>query len=249
MMPARFTSFPHRAWRTGLCRTGFATVLATLLTVGAAQADAPPAAAAQADAPPAAAAQADAAADTPPSASTRACCRSTDDFPWQDLPTPGKSADLVIDAASPSYLFHAGESPFLAFRLPAATAPYRIELRALPTPAADVPGGWRVFYPEAVLLTADHLVSRTAPAENLVLEPVGSELAPTGAYALFLPIDPATDNEKFLVVYTVGAKASPEATPQMLQARGAAVRAAGTWQAGASDTGRLRLTVVAADAR
>lgn len=226
----------------GLCRTGFATVLATLLTVGTAQADAPPAATAQA----AAAAEP---ADAPPSANTRACCRSTDDFPWQDLPAPGKSADLVIDTATPSYLFHAGESPFLAFRLPAATAPYRIELRALPTPAADVPGGWRVFYPEAVLLTADHLVSRTAPAENLVLEPVGSELAPTGAYALFLPIDPATDNEKFLVVYTVGAKASPEATPQMLQARGAAVRAAANWQAGASDTGRLRLSVVAADAR
>jgi hypothetical protein len=223
----------------GLCRTGFATVLATLLAAGTAQAEAPPPATAQAAATPSA----------PPTAGTRACCRSTDDFPWQDLPAPGKSADLVIDTASPSYLFHAGESPFLAFRLPAATTPYRIELRALPTPAADVPGGWRVFYPEAVLLTADHLVSRTAPAENLVLEPVGSELAPTGAYALFLPIDPATDSEKFLVVYTVAAKATVEATPQMLQARGAAVRAATTWQAGASDTGRLRLSVVAADAR
>lgn len=173
------------------------------------------------------------------------CCRTTDDFPWRDLPAPGERLEVVIDAAAPSYRFHSGDSHFVAFRLPMATAPYRIELRALPTPAAEVPGGWRVFYPQAVLLDADHLVSRTAPAENLVLEPVGGELAPQGAYTLFLPVDPATDGEKFLVVHTVPATADPEATPQFLQARGAAMRAAHNWHAGASDTGRLLVSVVA----
>lgn len=182
-------------------------------------------------------------------AAPAACCRTTDDFPWRDLPALGGRLEVVIDEAAPSYRFHSGDSHFVAFRLPMATAPYRIELRALPAPATDVPGGWRVFYPEAVLLDADHLVSRTAPAENLVLEPVGGELAPQGAYTLFLPMDPATDGEKFLVVHTVPAAAAPEATPQFLQARGAAMRAANGWHAGASDTGRLLVSVVPADDR
>ena len=180
-----------------------------------------------------------------PAPAPAACCRSTDDFPWQDLPAPGQSLEVVIDSRSPTYEFHAGESRFVAFRLPMATGPYRIELRTLPTPAKDVPGGWRVFYPEAVMLDGDHLVSRTAPAENLVLEPVGGELAPGGAYALFLPVDPAADGEKFLVIHTGQEPAAPESTPQFLQARGAAMRAAGNWHAGASDTGHLRLSVVA----
>ncbi len=180
-----------------------------------------------------------------PAPAPAACCRSTDDFPWQDLPAPGQSLEVVIDSHSPTYEFHAGESRFVAFRLPMATGPYRIELRTLPTPAKDVPGGWRVFYPEAVMLDGDHLVSRTAPAENLVLEPVGGELAPGGAYALFLPVDPAADGEKFLVIHTGQEPAAPESTPQFLQARGAAMRAAGNWHAGASDTGRLRISVVA----
>lgn len=220
------------------------------LAAGAVQA-APP------TAPPATAAATTAAPPAPVAATTAApsapgplaCCRSTDDFPWQDLPAPGHTLEVGIDTTSPTYLFHAGSSRFAAFRLPVATGPYRIELRALPTPAAGAPGGWSVFYPEAVLLTADHLVSRTAPAENLVLEPVGSELAPQGAYTLFLPVDPAADTEKFLVIHTVPASAAPQATPQMLQARGAAVRAAGNWQAGASDTGRLLISVVAGDER
>ena len=172
------------------------------------------------------------------------CCRSTDDFPWLDLPAPGQSLEVLIDSRSPTYQFHAGESRFVAFRLPMATSPYRIELRALPAAANDVPGGWRVFYPEAVMLDGDHLVSRTAPAENLVLEPVGGEVAPSGAYTLYLPVDPATDGEKFLVIHTTAETAAPAATPQFLQARGAAMRAAGNWHAGASDTGRLRISVV-----
>lgn len=191
-------------------------------------------------------------ADNSVSASTRnrtpappACCRSTDDFPWQDLPALGQSLEVVIDSTSPSYQFHTGESRFVAFRLPMATGPYRIELRTLPSPATDVPGGWRVFYPEAIMLDGDHLVSRTAPAENLVVEPVGGELAPGGAYTLFLPIDPAADGEKFLVIHTAPETAAPEATAQFLQARGAAMRAAGNWHAGATDTGRLRISVVA----
>jgi len=180
-----------------------------------------------------------------PASAPAACCRSTDDFPWQDLPALGQSLEVVIDSTSPSYQFHTGQSRFVAFRLPMATGPYRIELRALPSPATDAPGGWRVFYPEAIMLDGDHLVSRTAPAENLVVEPVGGELARGGAYTLFLPVDPATDGEKFLVIHTAPETAAPEATPQFLQARDAAMRAAGNWHAGASDTGRLRISVVA----
>ena len=226
-MLARNPSVPRRALRVLLCS-------ACLLTTVAAHADAQ--AGAQIATPPAPA--------TAPPSTPATCCRSTDDFPWQDLPAAGQSAEVTLTDTSPTYRFHAGDSHFLAFRLPVATAPYRIELRALPTPAPMQPGGWSVFYPEAVLLDADHLVSRTAPVENLVLEPVGSELAPQGAYTLFLPVDPAADGEKFLVIHTVPAAAAPEASPQGLQARGAAMRAAAGWHAGASDTGRLRVSVV-----
>lgn len=228
MMLARTRWFFNRSWRDTLLGTCLAAVslaasLPTAATTGAVKATAAPAGA--------------------PAPGT--CCRSTDDFPWQDLPALGQSLEVVIDSRSPTYQFHAGESRFVAFRLPMATSPYRIELRALPAAANDVPGGWRVFYPQAVMLDGDHLVSRTAPAENLVLEPVGGELAPSGAYTLFLPVDPAADGEKFLVIHTAAETAAPPATPQFLQARGAAMRAAGNWQAGASDTGRLRISVVA----
>ena len=230
-MLARTTGFSPRTWRRALLGACLAAVNFTTSLASPA---------------------ATTAGDKAASPSTRnpapapvTCCRSTDDFPWQDLPAPGQSLEVVIDSRSPTYQFHAGESRFVAFRLPMATSPYRIELRALPTAASDVPGGWRVFYPEAIMLDGDHLVSRTAPAENLVVEPVGGELAPGGAYTLFLPVDPAADGEKFLVIHTAPENAAPEATPQFLQARGAAMRAAANWHAGASDTGRLRISVVA----
>ncbi len=253
MMLARFQPLSPALWRMALC----SACLATATVQAGTPAEPPPAppVTAPVSTPAAAPAATPSATDVPgsgakPSATSApvTCCRSTDDFPWQDLPAPGQSLEVEITVASPTYRFHAGDSRFVAFRLPVATAPYRIELRALPTPATDVPGGWRVFYLEAVTLSADHLVSRTAPAENLVLEPVGGELAPQGAYTLFLPVDPAADAEKFLVIHTVPPNEAPEATPQVLQARGAAVRAVSTWQAGASATGRVRISVVTADA-
>jgi len=251
MMLARFQPLSPALWRMALC----SACLATAAVQAGSPAEPPPAApvTAPVTSPAAAPAATPSATDAPgsgakPSAASApvTCCRSTDDFPWLDLPAAGQTLEVEISATSPTYRFHAGDSHFVAFRLPMATAPYRIELRAPPPPAADVPGGWRVFYPEAVMLTADHLVSCTAPADNLVLEPVGGELAPQGAYTLFLPVDPAADAEKFLVIHTVPANEAPEATPQVLQARGAAVRAVGTWQAGASETGRLRISVAAA---
>ena len=180
-----------------------------------------------------------------PSAAPVACCRSTDEFPWRNLPAFGQSVEVGIDAQSPHYRFHTGESAFAAFRLPMATAPYRIQIRALSIPEASAPGGWRVFYPQAVLLDADHLVSRTASAENARLEPVGGELAPDGAYLLELPIDPVTDAERYLVIHTVAPQPAPTPSKAWLQSRGAVMRAASGWQAGAADTGRLRITVLA----
>jgi hypothetical protein len=231
MMLARTPWFFNRSWRSALLGTclfaaGLTGHLPTAAATGAVD---------KASSPPI----------RNPAPAPATCCRSTDDFPWQDLPALGQSLEVVIDSRSPTYQFHAGESRFVAFRLPMATGPYRIELRALPAAANHVTGGWSVFYPAAVMLDGDHLVSRTAPAENLMLEPVGGELAPSGAYTLFLPVDPAADGEKFLVIHNAAETPAPAATPQFLQARGAAMRAAGSWHAGASDTGRLRISVVA----
>ena len=172
------------------------------------------------------------------------CCRSTDDFPWRDLPAVGKTLDVEVDATAPRYRFHPGESAFAAFRLPMASAPYRIEIRALATPDPAVPGNWRVFYPQAALLDADHLVSRTTGAENARPQPVGSELAPEGAYVLYVPVDPAADAERYLVIHTVPPAEAPTPSPGWLRSRNPAMRAALGWQAGPSETGKLRITVL-----
>jgi Maltose operon periplasmic protein precursor (MalM) len=189
-----------------------------------------------------------AAADTPPppAAPAPACCRSTDDFPWRELPAIGQGVDVTIDASSPVFKFHAGPSRFVAFRLPAGDARYRIEVRGLPAPDLQQPGGWRVFYPQAVLLDEGHLVSREAALDNAVLEPIGTELSPEGAYVLYLPVDPAQARERFLVIYTVMPEAGTDvpAPAEALRNRAAALRAASTWAAGQSDGGRLRIDVV-----
>jgi hypothetical protein len=95
-----------------------------------------------------------------------------------------------------------------------------------------------VFYPQAVLLDAFHLVTRTADAENALPEPVGGELAPDGAYTLFLPIDPATDEDRYLVIHTVPPAPAPTSSEAWLRSRSPVMRAAFGWRAGASDTGR-----------
>lgn len=186
------------------------------------------------------------AADPAPPPPAPACCRSTDDFPWRDLPALGQGVDVTIDATSPVFKFHAGPSRFVAFRLPAGDARYRIEVRGLPTPDPKAPGGWRVFYPQAVLLDEGHLVSREAALDNAVLEPIGTELSPEGAYVLYLPVDPAQARERFLVIYTVMPEPGTDvpAPAEALRNRAAALRAASTWAAGQSDSGRLRIDVV-----
>ena len=183
----------------------------------------------------------------PPGAA--ACCRSTDDFPWISLPAPGQSVTLRIGEQDPRYRFHGGESHFVALRLPTQGSAYRIEVRGLPERDPSQPGGWRVFYPQAVLLDAFHIVTRTAGAENALPEPVGGELAPDGAYVLFLPLDPATDEDRFLVVHTVPPEPAPTASESWLRSRNPAMRAAFGWRAGASDTGRISITVTAPNPR
>ncbi len=172
-----------------------------------------------------------------------ACCRSTDDFPWLPLPAPGTSQTVRLGNEHPRYRFHSGESRFAAFRLPDQGGPYRIEIRALPDRDATQPGGWRVFYPQAVLLDAFHLVTRTADADNALPEPVGGELAPDGAYTLFLPMDPATDEDRYLVIHTVPPAPAPTSSEAWLRSRSPVMRTAFGWRAGASDTGRLSITV------
>lgn len=177
------------------------------------------------------------------------CCRSTDYFPWVSLPAPGKSVTVRLGEQDPRYRFHTGESHFLALRLPDRGAAYRIEVRALPERDPSQPGGWRVFYPQAVLLDAFHIVTRTAGAENALPEPVGGELAPDGAYVLFLPMDPATDDDRYLVVHTVPPEPAPTASESWLRSRSPAMRAAFGWRAGASDTGRISVTVTSPNPR
>ncbi len=172
------------------------------------------------------------------------CCQTTDDFPWQDLPPPGGHLEVTLDTAAPVFRFHTGESRFAAFRLPLSATPYRVEVRALASPAPEAPGGWRVFYPQAVLLDGDQLLTRQAAPENALLEMTGSELSPQGAYVLYLPIDSSADGERYLVLHTVPAADAPAAAAPFLQSRAAVTRAVREWQAGATDSGRLRIDVV-----
>ncbi len=177
-------------------------------------------------------------------ARTKACCDDPSGFSYLPLPVRGFT-DAVVNVASPAFDFHSGLSPFVAFELPKVSTPYRMRVKSLFNSGADDEAS--IFYPVVALLDDTFIVLRISGLENLRLEPALATADGETGLAVTLPIDPATDRARYLVVFTPAAMlgAAPErregdlltpATQAWLERRGDAA-------VPASPYGRLRITV------
>jgi hypothetical protein len=178
-------------------------------------------------------------------ARTKACCDDPSGFAFQPLPERGY-ADATVDRASPAFEFQSGLSPLAAFKLPRVTAPYRLRIKSLfDNGRSDAAS---VFYPVVALLDDTYIVVRMTSLENLRLEPALATVGGEAGVAVTLPIDPALEDGRYLVVFTPAALlgAAPEerregdmltpATMAWLERRGDTV-------VPASPYGRLRITI------
>ena len=178
-------------------------------------------------------------------ARTTACCDDPSGFAYQALPERGV-AEFRIDRASPAFEFHSGLSPFAAFELPKVTRPYRLRVKSLFDPGQDNAAG--VFYPIVALLDDTFIVVRMTSLDSLHLEPALATVGGETGLAVTVPIDPAMENGRYLVVFTPAAMlgAVPDSrregdmlTPSTL----AWLERRGDAAVPASPYGRLRITV------
>ena len=177
-------------------------------------------------------------------ARTKACCDDPSGFSYLPLPERG-FADAVVSRTSPAFEFHSGLSPFAAFELPKTSTPYRLRVKSLFDPGRE--GETSVFYPVVALLDDTFIVLRMSGLDNLRLEPALATPGGETGLALTVPVDPAMENARYLIVFTPAAAlgAAPErsdsdlltpAALAWLERRGDAV-------VPASPYGRLRITV------
>jgi hypothetical protein len=167
------------------------------------------------------------------------------EFRYEPLPAEG-SVDFAIDAASPTFEFQSGPSPFRAFRLPDAAHPYYVDVRSFLEGPAE-PARASVFYPVVALLTDDFLVSRTTELEMLRFDVPVLEQTTAPAYHVTIGIDQARARERYLVVFTPARLATRRLLPPISTPESAA-EAARVAYLGAAQHGRLRITVRPGDA-
>ena len=175
-----------------------------------------------------------------PTAAAAGCCADPSQFPYEPLPAAG-AVNVVIDAGGPSFEFQSGRSFFHAFRLPAATRGYTLEVQSFLEPATD-PRRSRVFYPVLALLTEDFLVARVTDLETLSFDLPTLERTSTPAYCISLAVDPSNGRERYLVVFTPAALLAARALPPITTPDSVA-QAARVAYLGAAPVGRLRVTV------
>ena len=161
-------------------------------------------------------------------------------FRYEPLPADG-SVDFVIDERSPTFEFQSGPSAYRAFRLPDATRPYYVDVRAFLDGPPD-PARARVFYPVMALLTDDFLVSRQTDLDLLRFDLPVFEQALAPAYRVTVGIDPAHARERYLIVFTPATLMTRRALPPITTPESAA-EAARVAFLGATRYGRLRLTL------
>ena len=187
-------------------------------------------------------------------ARTKACCDDPSGFSYLPLPERG-FADATVNRASPAFDFHSGLSPFAAFELPKVSAPYRLRVKSLFDVGHFVAGHFvagrddeaSVFYPVVALLDDTFIVLRMSGLDNLRLEPALATAGGETGLAVTMPIDPAPDSARYLVVFTPAAVlgAAPERregdllTPASL----AWLERRGDAAVPASPYGRLRITI------
>lgn len=178
-------------------------------------------------------------------ARTKACCDDPSGFSYLPLPERG-FADAVVSRASPAFEFHSGLSPFAAFELPQTSTPYRMRVKSLFDPGHKGESG--VFYPVIALLDDTFIVLRMSGLDNLRLEPALATPGGETGLALTVPVDPAMENARYLIVFTPAAVLG--APPENRREGDLLTPAALAWLERRGDTavpaspyGRLRITI------
>ena len=178
-------------------------------------------------------------------ARTKACCDDPSAFSYEPLPEQG-FADTLISRASPVFDFQSGLSPFAAFKLPKVTTPYRLRVKSFFDVGRN--GEASIFYPVIALLDETFIVLRMSGLDNLRLEPAIATAGGETGLAVTVPIEPATDEARYLIVFTPAAVlgAAPDdrregdlltpASIAWLERRGDAAVAAAPY-------GRLQITI------
>jgi len=171
------------------------------------------------------------------------CCDDPSGFRFVELPQRG-FADASIDRASPVFDFHSGMSPFVAFKLPDAPAPYRLRVKSLFEPGEDSP----VFYPVVAVLDDAYIVTHLTGLDSLRVEPALATAGGETGLTVTVPINPITEKGRYLVVFTPAALlgAAPDSrrdgdllTPSSL----AWLERRGEAASPASPYGRIRITI------
>jgi hypothetical protein len=174
------------------------------------------------------------------------CCDDPSGFPFKGLPPRG-FADAIVDLTSPVFDFHSGMSPFVAFELPAQTAPYRIRVKSLFEAGAREDDA-TVFYPVIALLDETFIVTQMTGLDNLRLEPALATVGGEAGLAVSLVINPAELGGKYLVVFTpaalLGARPDNRREGDLLTPASLAwLERRGETAIPASPYGRLRITI------
>ena len=135
-------------------------------------------------------------------AQTKPCCDDPSGFNFIPLPKQGR-VEAVIDANSPVFDFQSGVSPFVAFELPEQSSRYRVRVKSVLDPKADLGSG--VFYPVIALLDDTYIVVHMSALDSLRVEPSLATVGGQTGIAVSVGIDPAEQKGKYLVVFTPAA--------------------------------------------
>ena len=130
------------------------------------------------------------------------CCDDPSGFRFAALPPQG-NAVASVDASSPVFDFQSGLSPFAAFLLPDAKAPYRVRVKSLFDPKAGARS--TIFYPVVALMDDAFIVVHLTGLESLRLEPALATVGGESGLAVSFGVDPAERKGKYLVVFTPAA--------------------------------------------
>lgn len=171
------------------------------------------------------------------------CCDDPSGFQFAALPPRG-FAEARVDRTSPVFDFHSGLSPFVAYELPKTTSPYRLRVKSLFDPGEDS----AVFYPVLAVLDDTFIVTQLTSLDSLRVEPALATAGGETGLTVTVPINPATDSGRYLIVFTPGALlgAAPDSRREgdLLTASALAwLERRGEMASPASPYGRLRITV------
>jgi hypothetical protein len=177
-------------------------------------------------------------------ARTKVCCDDPAGFSYLPLPERG-FADAIVNRASPAFDFHSGLSPFAAFELPKVSTPYRLRVKSFFDPGRDDEAS--VFYPVIALLDDTFIVLRISGLDNLRLEPALATPGGETGLAVTMPIDPAAEKARYLIVFTpaavLGAAPERRESDLLTPAALAWLERHGDSAVPGSPYGRLRITI------